>query len=221
MNSPRSKWLRCSIGVALAGLLAGCAVFGLAGYVAPPPTIAAAYKGLAKQKVAVMVWTDRAMTIEWPTLQLDLTRGIQSRLQNAAKDKNPPKELEGTTFAMAESVIRFQRDHPETETQSITDVAPRMDITRLIYLEVEQFHTRPEESLELFRGSITANLKVLEVTDGKAKITFQKDKIKIVYPEKGPSEGLPGTSDLTIYEKTLQAFSTEIVNQFIPHVAEQ
>jgi len=221
MISPRTLWLRCSVAILAGALTAGCALVGLAGYAAPPPTIAAAYKGLAGQKVAVMVWTDRAMSIDWPTLQLDLTRGVQSRLVEASKQKEPPKELLATTFAMPESVIRYQRDHPEAETQSITDVAPRMDITRLIYIEVEQFSTRPEESLELYRGSITANLKVVEVANGKAKIAFQKDKIKIVYPEKGPAEGLPGTTDLTVYEKTLQSFSTVVVNDFIPHQAEQ
>jgi hypothetical protein len=226
MSSHRYKLLGCSLALAISlGALGiavgagGCNVIGLASYVAPSPTIGAAYKKLAGQKVAVMVWTDRAMAIDWPTLQLDVSRGINSRLEDSAKQKSPPKELEGTKFAMPESVIRYQRDHPEFETQSITDVAPRMDITRLIYVEVEQFSTRPEESLELFRGSITANLKVIEVVDGKGKIAFQKDKVHILFPEKGNAEGLPGMSDLSIYEKTIQAFSTEVVNQFVPYTA--
>jgi hypothetical protein len=197
----------------------GCNIIGLASYIAPSPTIAAAYKNLGGQNVGVMVWTDRAMAIDWPTLQLDVSRGINSRLADSAKQKDPPKELKATTFVMPESVIRYQRDHPEAETQAITDVAPRMNITRLIYLEIEQFSTRPEESLELFRGSITANLKVIEVTDGKGKIAFQKDNMKIQYPEKGNAEGMPGMSDLTVYEKTIQAFSIEVVNQFVPYTA--
>src|SRR4051812_33279443 len=90
------------VGVAAAGVMAGCNVFGVAARMAPPPTIKAAYTGLAGQKVAVMVWTDRAMAIDWPTLQLDLARGINSRLDMAAKQEKHPKELEGTTFAMPE-----------------------------------------------------------------------------------------------------------------------
>src|ERR1700723_3337127 len=109
------RWnvLRCWIALTLVlvATAVGCNVVGLVGYAMPSPTIAASYKGLAKQKVAVMVWTDRAMAIDWPTLQLDLTRGINSRLEGDAKGKDSPKELEGTTFAMPESVIRYQRDH--------------------------------------------------------------------------------------------------------------
>jgi hypothetical protein len=213
----RTALIRGAIALLAAVLTSGCVFLGLAAYVAPHPKIDASYKGLQKKRVAVMVWTDRAMAIDWPNLQLDLSRGIQSRLQAQAADKDHPKELEGTTFAAPESVIRFQRDHPETETQAITDVAPRMDIDRLIYIEIEQFYTRPEESLELFRGSISANLKVVEIVDGKAKIAFQVDRMQIKYPVKAPDEGVPGLNDGDVYEKTLEAYATLVVNEFVPH----
>jgi len=211
--------LMAGVGAGGVGVLAGCQIFPLVAR-AVPPTINAAYKGLAGQKVGVMVWTDRAMAIDWPTLQLDLARGINSRLDQAAKQKDPPKELLGTGFVMPESVIRFQRDHPETETQSITDVAPRMDISRLIYIEVEHFATQPGESNDLLRGSIIANLKVIEIKDGRGKVAFQKDGIKILYPEKGQPEGMPGLNPLTVYEETIKAFSTEVAHQFMPYQAE-
>jgi hypothetical protein len=162
------------------------------------------------------------MTIDWPSLKLDLSRGIQSRLQQQAQQKKDrPKELEGTTFAAPESVIRFQRDHPETDTQPIIEVAPRMNIDRLIYIEIEQFHTRPEQSLELFRGSITASLKVVEIADGKAKVAYQREKLHVDYPAKGPEEGTPGLGDADVYEKTLEAFAIQVVNEFVPHSADE
>ena len=213
----RTALIRGGIALLAAALTSGCMLLGLAAYVAPHPQVDASYKGLAKKRVAVMVWTDRAMAIDWPNLQLDLSRGIESRLQAKAAEKGHPKELEGTTFAAPESVIRFQRDHPETETQDITDVAPRMDIDRLIYIEIEQFYTRPEDSLELFRGSITANLKVVEIADGKAKVTFQVDRMQVKYPDKAPDEGMPGLNDADVYEKTIEAFATQVVNEFVPH----
>jgi hypothetical protein len=216
---PHRTTLICgAIALLAAAFTSGCMLLSLAAYAAPQPTVAARYHGLEKKRVAVMVWTDRAMAIDWPNLQLDLSRGIETRLQAQAKDKSAPKELEGTTFAAPESVIRFQRDHPETETQAITDVAPRMDVERLIYIEVEQFYTRPEESLELFRGSISANLKVVEIgADGKAKVTFQMDRMRVNYPNKSAEEGVPGLNDADVYEKTIEAYATQVVNQFVPH----
>lgn len=210
--------LRGLIPCCLFALASGCAVFGLIGHAMPDPTVDARYKGLAKQNVAIMVWTDRAMSYDWPTLQLDLTRGIQTRLGELAGKKGHPKELEGTTLVPAESVVRYQQDHPESDVEAVTDVAPRLNIDRLIYIEVQQFSTRPEESLELYRGSLTANVKVIEVVNGKARQAFEDPNVRVVWPPKSPDEGSPGLGDADTYERTLVAFTTEVVNEFVPHV---
>jgi len=206
------------IAIAIGAQASSCQILGLIGYAKPDPTVGPAYKGLAGQSVAVMVWADRASAIDWPSLQLDMTRGIQSRLKEAADVKKPPKELEGTKFAAAESAVRYQRDHPEMEAEPITTVAPRLNITRLIYVEVQQFSTRPEESVELFRGTLVGNLKVIEIQNGKSKIAFQEDNIKVVFPKESPEQGMPGLGDNQIYEKTLEYFSTQVVNRFLTHI---
>jgi hypothetical protein len=205
------------IGVCIAALAGGCALFGLAAYAAPDPTVGPKYKGLQNQTTAVMVWADRATAIDWPGLQLDLTRGIQSRLQNAAQKKDPLKEMKGAKFAAAESAVRYQRDHPEIDTEAITDVAPRLNVTRLVYLEVQQFSTQPDDSLELYRGTLSGNLKVIEIHDGVAKVAFEEDNIHVAYPKNTPPEGMPGLANTQVYEQTLEAFSTQIVNRFITH----
>jgi hypothetical protein len=210
--------VRFLILICLATSAGGCQLLGVFADKSPDPTVGPKYKNLQHQQVAVMVWADRATSIDWPTLQLDLTRGIESRLRDQAQQKKPPKELEETSFVAAESVVRYQRDHPETDSQEITDVAPHMAITRLIYVELQQFSTRPEDSLELFRGSIAGNLKVVEVQNGKAKVTFEEDNIHVSYPKQGPEQGLPGRSDADMYEKTLESFSTQIMNRFVTHV---
>ena len=211
---------RCSILLLLAHFASGCQLFGLIGRVLPDPTVGAKYHGLQNQNTAVMIWMDRSMAIDWPRLQLDLSRGIQTRLADLAKAKNPPKDLKGTTFAAAESVVRYQRDHPEIDSEAITEVAPRLNVTRLIYIELQQFSTRPEESVELFRGSLTANLKVVEVKDGKGKVTYEEDGIKVIYPKDSPDVGMPGLGDVPMYEKTVEAFSTEAMNRFVEHTEE-
>jgi hypothetical protein len=219
ISAPRAsliaRWLTvCS----LAAMAGSCQYLGILAYTAPDPTVDPKYKGLADQKIAVMVWADRATEIDWPHLQLDVARGIQTRLQDAAPKKENEKELKGAHFAAPESVVRFQHDHPESESQSVTDIAPRLDITRLIYVEIQQFSTRPEESMELYRGSLAGNLKVVEVINGRAKVVYSEDSIKVIYPEKSPDEGVPAGSDMQMYEKTLEAFSTQIANRFMKHI---
>lgn len=218
MNQLPRAALLCCYACLLILTAGGCQYLGILAYAAPDPTVKPSYVGLQNQKVAVMVWADRATEIDWPHLQLDVARGIQSRLQDAARKKDPPKELTGTKFAAPESVIRFQHDHPETDTQSITDVAPRLDITRLIYVEIQQFSTRPEESMELYRGTLVGNVKLVEIVNGRAKIAYQEENVKAIYPDKSPEEGVPAGNDMDTYEKTLQEFSTEIANRFMTHV---
>lgn len=218
MTAPSFRMTCVTLTLGLVCLSGGCQLFGVLAAKSPDLPVEPKYKGLQKQTTAVMVWSDRATSIDWPTLQLDLTRGIESRLQEQARQKDPPKELEGATFAPAESTVRYQRDHPESDSEAITDVAPRLNITRLIYVELEHFSTRPEDSVELFRGSMTGNLRVIEVHNGKAKVAYEEDGISVVFPKSSPEQGMPGLGDNQIYEKTLEAFSTQIVNRFVTHI---
>jgi hypothetical protein len=222
MNNPLPPRLRSAcwllLALSLAGLSAGCQLLGVMAAKSPDVPVGPKYKGLAGQKVAVMVWADRATSIDWPHLQLDVTRGIHSRLSDAVHVKKPPEEIKGTTFVAPESVVRFQHDHPEIETESVIDIAPKIDITRLVYVEINEFSTRPEESLQLYRGSMSGNLKVVEVVNGRARIAYQEENIKVVYPEDSPEEGIPGGDDIQMYEKTLDAFSTEVANRFLTHI---
>jgi hypothetical protein len=101
-------------------LPAGCAAMGVLANAMPEPDVAARYTGLAGHTVAVMVWADRGMLIDYPSMRLDVASGIQSKIQEAQHAKK--KELTNTRFPFAPaSVVRFQEDHPEIHDQSVTD----------------------------------------------------------------------------------------------------
>src|SRR6478736_1008035 len=74
-------------------LTTGCNVLGLGAAVLPPPTIRPRYTGLAGQTVGVLVWTDRGIRIDWPTLPLDAGNGIHEKLKHSSGH-----ELDKTTF---------------------------------------------------------------------------------------------------------------------------
>jgi hypothetical protein len=199
---------------------AGCAALGLAAHALPPPTIPAKYTDLRGKSVAVMVWVAPGCRIDWPQLPLDVANGIQQQLQKSAKDK--VREVEGATFPLsAAMVVSMQEDHPEWSAQSVEEIAPRFGVSRLIYVEVENFQTRSDASVELFRGSMSGRLKVLEVNNGTARLAFSEDSVRIVYPTHGPEEGEPNKNDYDIYRKTVNQFTTTITNLFVPHPDEE
>ena len=194
-------------------LLSGCAALGVAAHALPPPMQHPKYTGLANQSIGVMVWADRGIQIDWPTLQVDLANAIQKRLVEQPKAKT----LLGATYPVQPaSIVRYQRDHPEIEAMQIVDVAPKLGVSRLIYVELEDFATRSDMAVELFRGQAKATVRVIEIDGAKAKLAWEQNDVFASYPPKAPKEGIPSVGDARIYSGTVDALGTTIARLFYP-----
>lgn len=197
----------------------GCAAIGVAASMIPPPPVKAVYRLEGKQ-AGVMVWADRGLRIDWPGMQRDLAGGVQSRLQQAAEAGNDA--LKGVTFPVSvESMIRFQRDNPGLEALPITEVAPQLGVPVLIYIEIKSFSTRAFRTPSMFRGNALASLRVIEVTDGKAKTVFQEEDIAVIWPEGSTEDGSPRGSDAQYYVSTLSALADELASRFVDRPGER
>jgi len=222
MKLPRSIFhLAVSTALGAEGLLllGSCEAFGPVGMQVArviPHTQVPKYKGFAHQTIGVMCWADRGIRIDNPYLQLDVALGVEDKLKTTqAEDK--PKLLEGATFPIAPRVIaRYQEDHPEIEGLPVTDTAAKFTFTRLVYVEVTDFATRTEASLEMYRGSLTGNLQIVEIKNGVAKTVYQENDIHVSFPKDTPDEGLPVGTDYKIYVGTIDKFTTEIVHRLAP-----
>lgn len=218
-------------GLLIALSVTGCNVLGPAGGVigqAIPEHVAAEYAGLAHQRVAIMVWAEPGIHTDFPYLQMDLAAGLQEKLKALQLDPKP-KELEETQFPVrADTMALYQEDNPQLEAMPITDLAVKFNtdakaqkVDRLVYVEISDFSTRSEASLELYKGNITGSLKVLELKDGKAKVVYSsQDDIKATYPKDSPKEGMPEGSDAKIYQGTLDAFTTELSHRLYTYEKE-
>ena len=202
--------------------LTSCQLIGVGAQALPPATIVPQYKGFAGQSVGVMVWADRGMRIEWELIQLNLANMIHSNLTQAARPKAKVKEFKGTTFpVLPRSIIRFQQDHPEIEGQPIEEIAPRLGVSRLIYVEIEEFSTRPDGGVELFRGDASVTLRVVEVAHGgKAKVVYEENDVRATFPRGAPKEGRPTIGDVRVYQGLVEALGNEIAKRFVPHPEE-
>ncbi len=206
-------------------LLPGCQLIGVGAQALPPATIVPEYQGLAGQTVGVMVWADRGMRIEWEFIQLDLANSIQTKLQQvvATDPKGKIKELKGATFPVVpRSIIRFQQDNPDIDGQPIAEVAPRLGVSRLIYVEVEDFATRPDGGVELFRGDASVTLRVVEIAkDGTAKVAYEENDVSATFPPKSPKEGRPTIGDRRIYVGLIDALGGAVAKRLVPHPEEE
>lgn len=202
-------------------LLSGCAIFGFLASRAPLPDTDAAYKGMTGETVAILVDADEAQRLDFPNIEADIANAVQSHL---ILSKSKP--LASTRFVDPYSVVQFQRNHPELKGMPVTDVAPRLGATRVLYVELREFSTRSDVAVDLFRGSALGNVRVVEVTPnqpGSAKVTFKEDDIRAKFPA-GQSEGQPLSDAVnpdTMYLGTVQTLALEIAERFYQHPSPQ
>lgn len=206
------------IGLCAAALLmvGGCQLIGFVAATIPQ-SVDAQYKGLAKQKVAVLVWADRGTRIDFPNLQLDLGNGVQANLIAKANESS----LKGSQFPWeSRSVLRFQREHPELEGRAVTEWAHRLSgITRLIFIEVPEFSTRSGTAIQLLKGGMTANVKVLEIGASQSKIVYERQNVQVTYPPK-VKEGVVDVPEIAIYSGTVNEMALTIAKLFYPYAIE-
>lgn len=193
--------------------VSGCNIVGAVAAKTIPETVAPKYVGLQDQTIGVMVWADRAVRIDWDTIQLDVANAVQTGLR-ASKSA---KELKGASFPVQPaSIARFQFDHPELESAPVTDFAAQIGVSRLLYIELEAFSTRSEVSYQLYRGSAIATLRVVEIApDGKARVAYEENGITAGFPLQGPAEGEINGSDAVFYRGTVQALAEEIGKRLV------
>lgn len=206
------------LGLLIVPSLSGCALFVQALKAAGPGVEPAKYKGLAGQSVAIVVWAEESgIRMDFPRLDVDAAEMIRNKMrQNQKEDK--PKELELTRFPVSgASVARFQEENPAWASQGIEEIAPKFGVTRVIYVEIRDFQTRADATVDLYRGALSGSVSVVEVNNGKGHIAFTDDTLKITYPKTSPDEGLPNLGDGRIYAGTLAGFTTEVAKLFAPH----
>jgi len=176
--------------------------------------VPARYPGLQGQSVGVMVWANRPVRIDFPNVQLDVAAGVQSKLQQAI---NLP-EMRGATFPVRpQSIIRYQQDYPQIEAMPIAEVAPKLGVQRLIYIEVQDLRTRSQMSINLYRGYMMGSVKVIEVAEGVGRIAYEETSIVATFPQHAPPEGIPNADDARIYRGTVDAFTSEVAMRFVSH----
>ena len=207
--------------VALLCCLSGCAILGALAYkVAPEPTIPAQYAGLRGQSVAVMVWAPEGTLIDFPEVRLDVAGSLQKKLEQAAAAKT--KEVAGVSFpTSAASIVRLQENEPELEAVPLVEVAPRLNASRVIYVEIETLQTRSDASVELYRGSASATMKIVEVSGGKGTVVYEESGIAAVFPPNAREEGSIEGNDSVMYAGSVNELTSQIAKRFVPHLEDQ
>ena len=210
----------CCLGLLLP-LTGGCAIIGYASAVIPGPGTKARYPGLQGQKVAIMTWADRGVIYDYPMLQSDVSLSVYNKLLQACDPKAKTPELQGTTFVDPRQTYKFQKNHPEFESRSLAEIAPKaaaaLGCTRLIWIEIQPFSLYDPRTPVLLKGMATATIRVAEVTGDQVKIAYEEAGLSVEFPKSAP-EGVPPSDAMTptyVYRGLIDELTTQAAVRFM------
>jgi hypothetical protein len=100
------------------------------------------------------------------------------------------------------------------------DLAARLGVTRVIYIEITDFALHSPESPDVFKGTVAANVQVLEVTPGPTKvatIAYSDPNLDINYPKESAGVPFEDATPGKVYQKTVDEFTTDLALKFFKH----
>lgn len=205
-----------------AGATSGCALLGLAASRAPPRTVPPAYDRLAGNSTAVWVWVDAAVDLDYPRLSLDVATRIQKNLEDARDRGNnrQKKELEGMSFPIEPaSIVKYQKRDTTLNMAPILQVAPKLDVQRLVYVEVPRFTTQGGAAPGLLRGVSEISISVVEIDrqTKQARMGYQEQGLRLAFPPDGPAQGSSTLDERSVYQGLALRIADEASMRFVSH----
>jgi hypothetical protein len=180
--------LVAALGVSLAASLTGCQVIGFiaAGAEAyqkgKPRTVQAEYTGLAGKTFAVVVSADRMIQSDFPGVTDELTARITEHLE---------KESGASGRVRTERLLRYLYDHPSWVAMPRGELAKRLGVDRLVYVELLEYQLNDPGNQYLWKGVAAGTVGVIEADSSTPdEYAFQKP-LRITFPDKegfGPGD---------------------------------
>lgn len=190
---------------ALAACVAGCQALAIP-WVAfmdePTKPVPAEYPHLEGKKVCILVWADSDTLFEYRNAQLELSEFVLAALK---------ANLKKITFVPNRTVVDLQRADVDWDRKSPAKLGNELGAERVLMLELTQYTTREPESPHLYRGRISANVKVYDAGQADSAPTF-KANVETVYPPGDAAEW--GSSDSSVRDAAMRAFAADVAGKF-------
>ncbi len=155
----RPRWALMGL-IALTGLrLGGCEAASLFGGMAQnfeyskQIEVLSKYDGLENQTVAVLVQCDMATMYEHPDLELSIATGVALRIQ---------KEVPGVKVVDPRRVHTWKFRTPQWSSMSFGEMADRLDVDRLVHVDLYEYRLHPPGNRFLWDGVCAANVGIIE-----------------------------------------------------------
>lgn len=209
-----SKWTwKLLIPLALAaGVLGGCEQTAYVLYVLWPGAherkVPAEFSGLRDKNVAVIVYCDKPVDYEYPHVRLSISSAVAGQLG---------KNVKKIKVVDPRRVVKYQDENIYWDEMDKTALGKAFGADCVLFISLVEYNTREPGSLNLYRGRITAQVGVYDVSlpERKARAWRGRD-IRVVHPKHDPTGSL-GESDRAIRDKTERIFADLLAKKFYDH----
>ena len=168
----------------------------------PTKTVPAEYPHLVGKKVAIVIWADMDTLFEFPHIQLELSEHVRFAMQ---------PNIEKITFVSNRQIVEAQKRDGTWARKSPASLGARFEADRVLLIEITQCTTREPDSTHLFRGRISANLKVYDTAQPEAEPAW-KGTAEAAFPK--DAQAAWGTDENTVRRTTMEVFGQEVANFF-------
>ena len=206
MAGTKQGWFMRAMGLAVSCLalaVCGCRLAALPWLMwgeEPKQDKPAEYPHLGGKTVAILVWADMNTRFEYPHVQLEVSSFVEQAMQ----------AVPGVRVVPPRQVVDLQNRDPDWDRTPPAKLAARVGADRAVLIELTQYTTREPDSPHLFRGYISANVKVYDASQPDAGET-RTMTVSVVYPPDGP--GAWGSDD-AFRRATMELFAEEVAGKF-------
>ncbi len=180
----------------------GCQLAAIFGDRTKP--VRAEYPYLSGKKVCLIVRADPETQQMYPHVQFELADFVRVELES---------KIRNLQVVDPRKVVDFQRSDASWETMDPAALGKRFGADRIIELDLTQYTTREPENEYLYRGHITAAVRVYNAEYPNSQPTY-KTEVAIAYPPEGAHWTL---DERTIRQAAMELFAQTVTGKFYDH----
>ncbi|MBN2210669.1 MAG: hypothetical protein JW709_04660 [Sedimentisphaerales bacterium] len=192
-------------------MVAGCNILSYPLYVLfgeQQKTVKAEYSGLAGARTAIVVAVGPATEFEHPMVRSNLALASAYEIG---------REVKGATFVDQQAIERFQQEDLDWFYLPVLKIGQRFEAQRVLYLDIIEFTLEEENSVNLLRGRVTADVRVYDMADAKPDEPVYQTEVSVMFPTDNPVPMADMATRAILENQTVGEFAKALVKKFHDH----
>lgn len=170
--------------------------------------VKAEYKGLEEKKTALIVAASPGTEFEYPNARASVAMATTYELGSKVKN---------IVMVDWEKIDNFQREDMDWLGVSMADVGKKFDAQRVLYVDLIEYSTQEEFSVNLLRGRMTAEVRVYEMDSLTPDEPVYQTEVTMIFPEKAPVPMSDESTRAWVETQSIRNLSVDIARKFYNH----